>query len=120
MNSLVTERDVRPGDLQREHRVETNMFGAGLDYWLMVNLRQKLRGCAGDTTKLDVREKFGEVVMIDVRIPTNDGRSLEMRWGRQYEREHRIILDMLKMDLPKQPQPKVYRHQLHDLCCGGN
>jgi len=52
----------------------------------MVNLRQKLRGWAGGLTAHDVRDKFGAVVMIDVRIPTTDGRSLEMRWGRQNER----------------------------------
>ena len=61
-----------------------------------------------------VLDKSGAVVMIDVRIPTTDGRILEMRRYSQPELEHRIILDKLKMDLPKQPPPKVHRHQLHD------
>jgi len=61
-----------------------------------------------------VEDIVEQVVDFDV-----DGRILEMHRYGQPELEHRIILDKLKMDLPKQP-PKVYRHQLHDLCCGGN
>ena len=58
-------------------------------YCLMVTLRHKLRGCA-------------------------DGRILEMRRYSQPEVEHRIILDKLRMDLPKQPPPKIYSCQLND------
>jgi hypothetical protein len=58
--------------------------------------------------------------MIDVRIPTNDGRILEMRRYSQPELEHWIILDKLKVKLPKQPPPKVYSYQLNGQPCGGN
>jgi len=33
---------------------------------------------------------------------------------------YKIILDKLKMDLPKQPPPKIYSCQLNDRFCGGN
>ena len=112
--SLKSDLAVRPVYHQLEHRVEAHIFVAFLAYCLMVTLRQKLRTCAGGLTAQDVLDKFGAVVMIDVRIPTTDGRILEMRRYSQPELEHRIILDKLKMDLPKQPPPKVYRHQLHD------
>jgi hypothetical protein len=112
--SLKSDLAVRPVYHQLEHRVEAHIFVAFLAYCLMVTLRQKLRGCAGGLTAQDVLDKFGAVVMIDVRIPTTDGRILEMRRYSQPELEHGIILDKLKMDLPKQPPPKVYRHQLHD------
>jgi hypothetical protein len=59
-------------------------------------------------------------MMIDVRIPTTDGRMLEMRRYSQPEVEHRIILDKLKMELPKQPPPKIHSHQLNEPFCGGN
>ena len=59
-------------------------------------------------------------MMINVRIPTTDGRMLEMRRYSQPEVEHRIILDKLKVDLPKQPPPKIYDRQLNDRLCGGN
>jgi len=72
-------------------------------------------------TKLE--DKLGSIMMIDVRIPTTDGRILEMRRYSQPEPEHQIILDMLHLNLPKQPPPEVYlpaSDQLTDTICGGN
>ena len=71
-------------------------------------------------TDRDVLDKLSAIMMIDVRIPTTDGRILEMRRHSQPELEQRIILDKLKMNLPKQPPPKVYSHQLNGKLCGGN
>jgi len=51
---------------------------------------------------------------------TSDGRILEMRRYSQPELKQRIILDKLKMNLPKQPPPKAYCHQLKNKLCGGN
>jgi len=78
----------------------------------MITLRQKLRYHASGLTARDVLDKLSAIVMIDVRIPTTDGRMLEMRQYSQPELEHRIILDKLKVKLPKQPPPKLYSHQL--------
>ena len=86
----------------------------------MVSLRQKLSFHAPGLTDRDVLEKLGAIMMIDVRIPTADGPMLEMRRYSQPEIEQRIILDKLKMDLPPQPPPKVYSHQLNDTLCGRN
>jgi len=97
---------------QLEHRVEAHIFVAFLAYCLMITLRQKLRYHAPGLTARDVLDKLSGIVMIDVRIPTTDGRMLEMRRYSQPELEHRIILDKFKVKLPKQPPPKVYSHQL--------
>jgi hypothetical protein len=86
----------------------------------MVTLRHKLRGCAEGLTAQDVLDKLGSIMMIDVCIPTTDGRMLQMRRHSQPEPEHQIILDKLKMDLPKQPPPKIYGRLLNDKPCGGN
>ena len=118
--SLKSDLAVHPVHHQLEHRVEAHIFVAVMGYCLMVTLRQKLRGCADGLTAQDVLDKLGSIMMIDVRIPTADGRMLEMRRYSQPEVEHRIILDKLKMDLPKQPPPKIYSHQVNDRLCGGN
>jgi hypothetical protein len=55
-----------------------------------------------------------------ITLPTTDGRILEMRRDNQPELEQRIILDKLKVKLPKQLPPKVYSHQLNAQLCGGN
>ena len=86
----------------------------------MVTLRHKLLGCADGLTAQDVLDKLGSIMMIDVRIPTTDGRMLEMRRYSQPEVEQKIILDKLKMALPKQPPPKIYSHQVNDRLWGGN
>jgi hypothetical protein len=117
---LKSDLAVRPVYHQLEQRVEAHIFVAFMAYCLMVTLRQKLRGYADGLTAQDVLDKLGSIVMIDVRIPTTDGRILEMRRYSQPELEHRIILDKLKMDLPKQPPPKIYSRQLNDRFCGGN
>lgn len=118
--SLKSDLAIRPVYHQLEHRVDAHIFVAFLAYCLMVTLRQKLSFHAPGLTARDVLEKLGTIMMIDVRIPTADGRMLEMRRYSQPEIEHRIILDKLKMDLPAQPPPKVYNHQLTDKLCGGN
>ena len=118
--SLKSDLAVRPVHHQLEHRVEAHIFVAVMGYCLMVTLRHKLRGCADGLTAQDVLDKLGSIMMIDVRIPTTDGRMLQMRRYSQPEPEHQIILDRLKMDLPKQPPPKMYGRQLNDRFCGGN
>ena len=118
--SLKSDLAVRPVYHQLEHRVEAHIFVAFLAYCLAVTLRQKLRFHAPGLTATEVFDKLGTIMMIDVRIPTADGRMLEMRRYSQPEIEHRIILDKLKMNLPKQPPPKVYSHQLNSKVCGGN
>ncbi len=111
--SLKSDLAVRPVYHQLEHRVEAHIFVAFLAYCLAVTLRQKLRFHAPGLTATEVFDKLGTIMMIDVRIPTADGRILEMRRYSQPEIEHRIILDKLKMNLPKQSPPKVYSQQLN-------
>jgi hypothetical protein len=117
---LKSDLAVRPVYHQLEQRVEAHIFVAFMAYCLMVTLRQKLRGYADGLTAQDVLDKLGSIVMIDVRIPTTDGRILEMRRYSQPELEHRILLAKLKLNLPKQPPPKIYSRQLNDRFCGGN
>jgi len=118
--SLKSDLAVRPVYHQLEHRVEAHIFVAFLAYCLMITLRQKLRYHASGLTAGDALDKLSSIMMIDVRIPTTDGRILEIRRYSQPELEQRIILDKLNVKLPKQPPPKVYSHQLNSQLCGGN
>ena len=121
--TLKSDLAIRPVRHHLEHRVEAHIFVAFMAYCLMVTLRHKLRVCAGGLTAQDVLDKLGSIMMIDVLIPTTDGRLLEMRCYSQPEPEHRIILDTLKLNLPKQPPPKIYlpaSSRFTDTICGGN
>ena len=77
--SLKSDLAVRPVYHQLEYRVEAHIFVAFLAYCLMITLRQKLRYHAPGLTARDALDKLGSIMMIDVRIPTTDGRILEMR-----------------------------------------
>ena len=45
--------------------------------------------------------------MIDVHLPTTDGRELIMTRTTQPEPELQLLLDKLKLQLPAQPPPKI-------------
>ena len=52
-------------------------------------------------------EKFAAVQMIDVHVPTTDGRELVLTRYTQPERELNLLLDKLKLELPAQSSPKI-------------
>ena len=52
-------------------------------------------------------EKFTAVQMIDVHLPTTDGRELLLTRYTQPEPEMGLLLDKLKLELPAQPPPKI-------------
>jgi len=45
--------------------------------------------------------------MIDLHVPTTDGRELMLTRYTEPEPELRLLLDKLKLALPAQPQPKM-------------
>jgi hypothetical protein len=53
-----------------------------------------------------VLEKFAAVQMIDVHLPTTDGRELVLIRSTKPEPELCLLLNKLKLELPAQP-PKV-------------
>ena len=65
---------LRPIHHQKEKRIEAHIFVAFLAYALHVTLRRRLRDLAPGLTPRSVLEKFGSMQMIDVHLPTTDGR----------------------------------------------
>ena len=45
--------------------------------------------------------------MIDVHVPTTDGRELTLTRYTQPEPELKLLLDKLKLTLPAQPPPRI-------------
>jgi hypothetical protein len=54
-----------------------------------------------------VLEKFAAVQMIDVHLPTTDGRHVILPRYTQPEKELQVLLGQLKLSLPEQPPPRV-------------
>jgi len=98
---------VRPIFHQKEKRVEAHIFVSFLAYCLHVTLGQRLRTLAPGLTPRSVLEKFAAVQMIDVHLPTTDGRDIILTRTTQPEPELRLLLDKLRLELPPQPAPKI-------------
>jgi hypothetical protein len=98
---------IRPIQHQKEKRIEAHIFVAFLAYALHVTLRRRLRGLAPGLTPRSVLEKFGSIQMIDVHLPTTDGRKLIMSRYTQPEPELQMLLRQLRLSLPNQPRPRV-------------
>ena len=98
---------IRPIHHQEPARVEAHIFIAFLAYCLHATIGLRLKGLAPGLTPRSLFEKFAAVQMIDVRIPTADGRELQLTRYTQPEPELTLLLNRLKLDLPDQPPPKI-------------
>jgi len=89
-------------------------FVAFLSYCLQATLRQKLRNSASGLTSQAVLETLSRIQMLDVSIPTQDGRTLQMQRYTEAELEHKLILEKLNLTLPPQAPPKIYSKQINN------
>jgi hypothetical protein len=58
-----------------------------------------------------VLEKLGQMQMVDVHVPTNDGRELVMSRYTEPSADQRLLMDRLRLVLPEQPRPKITTQQ---------
>ena len=107
---LKNDLSIRPIYHQRDDRIEAHIFIAFLAYCLSVTLKQKLKTLAPGLTSRAVIEKFRAMQMIDVHLPTTDGRVIKLSRYTQPEKDQRLLLRKLNLDLPQQPPPKISTH----------
>jgi len=98
---------LRPIYHQDEPRIEAHIFIAFMAYCLQVTLNRRLRELAPGLTARAVLEKFAAVQMLDVHIPTTDGREIVLIRHTQPSGELLLLLEKLKLELPAQPPPKI-------------
>jgi transposase len=98
---------LRPIFHRLEQRIEAHIFVAFMAYCLHVTLRARLRPLAPGLTPRAVLEKFGSIQMLDVHLPTTDGRTLILSRYTQPEPDHKVLLQQLKLALPAQPPPRL-------------
>ena len=98
---------IRPIFHQDAARIEAHIFIAFLAYCLHVTLGRRLHALAPGLTPRRAIEKFAAVQMIDLHIPTSDGRELLLTRYTEPEPELALLLDKLKFVLPAQPEPKI-------------
>jgi hypothetical protein len=98
---------IRPVFHQVERRIEAHIFIAFLAYCLQVTLQRRLHALAPGLTARSALEKFAAVQMIDVHLPTTDGRELLLTRYTQPEPALQLLIQQLKFQLPPQQPPKI-------------
>ena len=73
----------------------------------MVTLKQRLKALAPGLAPRAVLEKLAAIQMIDVELPTTDGRTIVLSRHTEPEDNPRHLLQRLKLDLPPS-RPKNY------------
>ena len=66
---------IRPVFHQEQRRIEAHIFIAFLAYCLQITLQRRLHALAPGRIARSTLEKFAAVQMIDVHLPTTDGRA---------------------------------------------
>jgi transposase len=98
---------IRPIYHQNETRIEAHIFLAFLAYCLHVTLAQQLRPHASGLTPRSVLDTFAAVQMIDVEIPTTDGRTITLTRYTEPPADLKLLLERLRLELPAQPPLRI-------------
>jgi len=106
-HSLKSELGIRPIHHQLEHRADAHVLIAFLAYCLHVTLKNRLMIHAPGLTPAAVLEKLATIQMVEVWIPTLDGRWLVLPRHTQPEKHVQAMLDHLHLTLPSQPPPRI-------------
>jgi len=105
--SLKNDLGIRPVYHRLEKRVDAHILIAFLAYCLQVTLKNRLQIHAPGLTPTAVLEKLGTIQMIDVWIPTRDGRWLILPRYTQPTKDLQLLLEQIQLQLPSQPPPRI-------------
>jgi transposase len=104
--TLKGDLGLRPIYHHKPERIEAHLFVAFLAYCLSITLRQRLKALAGGLMPRVVFEKLATIYLLDVQVPTTDGRELLLVRRTEIEKDVALLLAHLKLDLPMQPPPR--------------
>jgi len=98
---------IRPVFHHDERRIEAHIFIAFLAYCLQVALTRRLHRLAPGLTARSALAKFAAVQMIDVHLPTTDGREIILTRTTEPEPDLRLLINRMNLALPAQPPPRI-------------
>ena len=98
---------LRPIHHQVVPRIEAHIFVAFLAYALHATLRRRLRDLAPGLTSRAVLDTLQAIQMVDVHLPTTDGREVVLSRYTQPEPAAALLLRQLRLTLPAQPPPRL-------------
>ena len=104
---LKNDLGLRPVYHQLDDRIEAHIFTAFMALCLLQTLRAIAREHAPGLTPRQIIDKFRSVKMVDVVMPTTDGRIITLPRYVEPKQDLAILLDQLGLTLPAQPPPKI-------------
>ena len=104
---LKNDLAIRPIYHQTDERIEAHILVAFLAYCLQVTLKERLRALAPGLTPRSVLDKMAAIQMVDVHLPTTDGRAVILSRYTEPEPDQALLLQRLKINLPNQPPPRI-------------
>ena len=90
-----------------DERIEAHIQVAFLAYCLQVTLKQRLRALAPGLTPRSVLDKMAAIQMVDVHLPTTDGRTVILSRYTEPKPDQALLLQRLKISVPDQPPPRI-------------
>ena len=105
--TLKSDLGLRPIFHRVEPRVEAHILVAFLGYCLSATLRAKLRRSAPGLTAREALAGLGTIQLVDVELPTTDGRVLVLPRHTEPDAEQEMLLAKLGLSLPAQPPPRI-------------
>lgn len=118
--SLKSELGIRPIYHRLERRVDAHILIAFLAYCLQVTLKNRLQIHAPGLTPTAVLDKLATLQMIDVWIPTRDGRWLILPRYTQPSKDLKLLMERIQLTLPSQPPPRITAPQPNPLVPAAN
>ena len=111
--TLKGDLGLRPIYHHQPERIQAHLFVAFLAYCLSITLRQRLRALAGGLMPRVVFEKLATLQLLDVRVPTTDGRELLLVRRTEPEPDVALLLARLNLQLPPQAPPRLSAARTH-------
>jgi transposase len=111
--TLKGDLNLRPIYHHKPGRIEAHLFVAFLAYCLAITLRQRLKALAGGLMPRVVFEKLAALQLLDVRVPTTDGRELLLVRRTEPDRDVALLLARLNLTLPPQAPPRIRATQVN-------
>ncbi len=108
---LKGDLSIRPIWHQKDARIEAHIFVCFLSYCLHITLRNLARAHAPGLTSRAILEKMASLQMVDVHLPTTDGRHIVLSRYTQPDEDVVLLLARLGLTLPQQPAPRLLMPQ---------
>jgi len=105
---LLTHLAIRPIHHQIDARIEAHIFLSFPAYCRHATLRNLARNHAGGLAPRAILEKLSALQMIDVHLPTTDGKHIVLSRYTEPEADVALLLAQLQLTLPAQSPPKVH------------